>query len=301
MPSTEPEIRTNWGRWGSADEIGALNLITPERTRAAAHAVRSGRVVCLGRPLRHDVPRVADRTGPTHLLTVDGGDYAAGAVGAGGAYFADDFIAMPVGTGTHVDALAHAWSDAGLYNGHHPNSVRSRGARRCGIDKVPGIVTGGVLADICRLHGVSALAPSHLVTPAELEAATDGLGAPVGPGDALLIRTGWLTPESLAGRDRSRLESEEPGIGLEAADWIAERDIALVGADTLGVEVFPSERPELRTPVHVQLISRLGVHLIELLDLEELAELRPGRFLFVLAALRIHGGVNSPVNPLAIL
>jgi kynurenine formamidase len=301
MSSTEPQTRTNWGRWGPADEIGALNLITNERTREATQLVKSGRVVSLGRPLRHDLPRVADRTGPTHVLTVDGGDYAAGAVGAAGAFFADDFIAMPVGTGTHVDALAHAWSPAGLYNGHDPNTVRSRGARRCGIDKIPGIVTGGVLADICRLHDVTALPPSHLITPAELEAATDGAGTPAGAGDALLIRTGWLTPANLEGRDRSTLEREEPGIGHDAADWIADRDIALVGADNMGVEVFPEEDPALRTPIHVQLISRLGVHLIELLDLEELAEVRPERFLFVLAPLRIHGGVNSPVNPLAIL
>jgi kynurenine formamidase len=299
MSSTEPQARTNWGRWGPDDEIGALNLITPERTREAARGVQSGRVVSLGRPLRHDVPRVADRTGPTHVLTVDGGDYAAGAVGAGGAYFADDFLAMPVGTGTHIDALAHAWSPDGLYNGHDPHTVRSRGARRCGIDKIPGIVTGGVLADICRLHGVAALDPSHLITAAELEAATAGVE--VSPGDALLIRTGWLTPENLAGRDPATLEREEPGIGLEAAVWIAQRDIALVGADNMGVEVFPEEEPGARTPIHVELISRLGVHLVELLDLEELSGLAPGRFLFVLAALRLHGGVNSPANPLAIL
>jgi kynurenine formamidase len=251
--------------------------------------------------LRHDLPRVADRPGPTHVLTVDGGDYAAGAIGGGGAYFADDCIAMPVGTGTHLDALAHAWSDAGLYNGHDPRTVRSRGARRCGIDKLPGIVTGGVLADICRLHDVPALAPSHVITAAELEAATDGIGTPVASGDALLIRTGWLTPENLADRDPRTLEREEPGIGAEAAEWIAESDIAIVGADNMGIEVFPEEDPAARAPIHVQLISRLGVHLVELLDLEELAALRPGRFLFVVAALRIHGGVNSPVNPLAIL
>jgi kynurenine formamidase len=301
MPSTNHQPTSNWGRWGAADEIGALNLITPERTRAAAHGVREGRVLSLGLPLRHDLPRVEDRPGPTHILTVDGGDYAAGARGAGGAFFADDFVSMPVGTGTHIDALAHAWSADGLYNGHDPNTVRSRGARYCGIDKIPGIVTGGVLADVCALHGVPALAPSHLITAAELEAATDGAGAPVGAGDALLIRTGWLTPANLEGRDRRRLEREEPGIGTEAAAWIAERDIALVGADTLGVEVFPEEDPNARAPIHVQLISRLGVHLVEMRDLEQLAALRPGRFLFVLAPLRIHGGVNSPVNPLAIL
>ncbi len=292
----------NWGRWGAEDEIGALNLIGAPQTRQATASVSEGRVVALGRPLRHDTVRVADRPGPVHLMTVDGGDYAAGARGAGGASFADDFVSMPLGSGTHIDALAHAWGPEGLYNGHDPDTVRSRGARYCGIDKIPGIVTGGVLADVCALHGGGPLAPSHLITPAELEAATIGTGAPVAPGDALLIRTGWLSPENLEGRDRGALERTEPGIGTDAARWIADRDIAIVGADNIGVEVFPEEDPALRSPIHVMLIARFGVHLIELLDLEELAGLAPGRrFMFVLAALRVHGAVNSPVNPLAVL
>jgi kynurenine formamidase len=292
---------TNWGRWGAEDEIGALNLIGAAQTRAAAANVNHGRVVALGRPLRHDIVRVADRPGPVHLMTVDGGDYAAGARGAGGASFADDFVSMPLGSGTHIDALAHAWGPDGLYNGHDPNTVRSRGARHCGIDRIPGVVTGGVLADVCALHGGGPLAPSHLITAAELDAATAGTGTPVAPGDALLIRTGWLTAENLEGRDRSTLEKEEPGIGSEAARWIADHDVALVGADNLGVEVFPEEDPTRRSPIHVMLISRFGIHLIELLDLEELAGQAPGRFMFMLAALRVHGAVNSPVNPLAVL
>jgi len=301
MSSADLGAKSNWGRWSDADEIGALNLITGERVVEAAGAVASGQVVSLAREIRHDVARTAERNGPTLILTTDGGDYAAGAAGAGGAYFADDFIAMPVATGTHIDSLAHAWSERGLYNGHDPNQVRSRGAKRCGIGKVEGIVTAGVLADVCALNGVDRLPPSYAISADELERATAGKGNEVGPGDALLIRTGWLSPASLAERSAAELEASEPGIGMDAAEWIAERDVAVVGADNIGVEVFPPEDPEVRAPIHVWLISGLGVHLIELLDLERLAELDPGRFLFVAAPLRLRGAVNSPLNPLAIL
>jgi kynurenine formamidase len=297
-----PDVRVgNWGRWSADDEIGALNLITAEHVAHAASLVRTGRVISLGRVLRHDVARVAERNGPTHVLTVDGGDYAAGARPPGGVYTADDFLAMPLATGTHIDALAHVWTSDGLYNGHDPNLVRSRGAKVCGIDKVEGIVTGAVLADICRLHDVPVLPPSHVITKDELENATVGVGAAPEPGDALLIRTGWLGRENLEHLEPGRLEREEPGIGKEAVAWIAERDIAVVGADTLGVEVLPAEDGSAGTPMHVELIARLGVHLIELLELDELALLEPKRFLFVVAPLRIRGAVNSPVNPLAIL
>jgi kynurenine formamidase len=297
----EQETPSNWGRWSPDDEVGTLNLITPECVREATRLVTHGEVLSLARVIRHDMVRTAERTPPTIVLTTDGGDYAAGAAATGGVAFADDFMAMPVATGTHIDSLAHAWSPEGLYNGHDPNTVRSRGARYCGIDKVSGLVTGGVLADICRLHGTDALPPSHVVTVAELEAATEGLGNPVGSGDALLVRTGWLTPANLEGRDLATIEREEPGLGIEAARWIAERDVAVVGADNIGVEVFPSQDPQLRAPLHVALINRLGVYMIELLDLEELAGRRPGRFLFIAAPLRLRGAVNSPLNPLAVL
>src|SRR5580692_3928589 len=71
--------RSNWGRWSADDEIGALNLITAQHTASAASLAVTGRVVSLSRVLRHDIVRVPERAGPTIVLTVDGGDYAAGA------------------------------------------------------------------------------------------------------------------------------------------------------------------------------------------------------------------------------
>ena len=38
---------SNWGRWGSDDEVGALNLITPAKRRAAAGLVQEGFTVSL--------------------------------------------------------------------------------------------------------------------------------------------------------------------------------------------------------------------------------------------------------------
>jgi kynurenine formamidase len=301
MGDANAKAATNWGRWGPDDQIGALNLITTDVVRDSASLIAEGRVISLARVIRHDIVRVADRPGPTHILTVDGGDYAAGAKAPGGAYVADDFIAMPLATGTHIDALAHVWSADGLYNGHDANLVRSRGAKVCGIENVAGVVTSAVLADIPRLHGMESLPPSHVITVDELEAATAGNGAPVQSGDGLLLRTGWLTTASLAAHDPSTWERNEPGIGAEAVEWIARHDVALVGADTLGVEVLPAEDGSAGAPLHVRLLCDLGVHLVELLDLETLAAAEPKRFMLVIAPLRIRGAINSPVNPLAIL
>src|SRR5688572_27354872 len=42
---------SNWGRWGKDDEVGAVNLITPEKRRSAAALVRTGTAVSLMRAL----------------------------------------------------------------------------------------------------------------------------------------------------------------------------------------------------------------------------------------------------------
>ena len=38
---------SNWGRWGKDDELGAINLITPAKRKAAAAQVREGVSVSL--------------------------------------------------------------------------------------------------------------------------------------------------------------------------------------------------------------------------------------------------------------
>lgn len=299
MVSKEP--KSNWGRWSDDDELGTANLITPAKVVDAAGLVTTGRVVNLGRIIRHDTVRVADRPAPIYVLTVDGGDYAAGARDVGGAYSADDMLCMPTSTGTHVDGLAHVWSSDGLYNGHSPNLVRSRGAKVCGIEKVGGIVTRGVLCDICAIKGVAALPPSYEITAADLDEATAGLSRGVEPGDALLIRTGWLSDKTANEDDMRALVYDEPGLGREAATWIAERDVAVLGCDNLGIELLPEADREEYMPVHVALLNKLGMYLIEAIDLDELARSERLEFMFMMAPLRIRGGVGSPLNPLAVL
>jgi len=51
------------------------------------------------------------------------------------------------------------------------------------------------------------------------------------PGDAILFNTGW---GSLWMKNNDRFNSGEPGIGLEVARWVVEKDLALTAADTWG-------------------------------------------------------------------
>jgi kynurenine formamidase len=294
--SVSEQRTSNWGRWGADDQRGALNLVTPEKTAQACALVREGRVISLGRQIRYGMLKTEDRPTPTYVLTVDAGDYAAGARTFGRAKIADDFMSFSPGVGTHLDGLAHVWEGDQLYNGHDANGVRSRGAKVLGIQNVDNVVTRGVLFDVAALHG-GPLPESHVITVEEMERCAQQAGG-VQPGDVALIRTGWLLDDS---RPAKELESLSPGIGVDSARWLAERDVVLVGSDNFGVEAFPVEVPEAYVPVHIMLLREFGIYLLELVDLEALAASGAKEFLFALAPLKIRGGINSPVNPLAIV
>lgn len=286
---------TNWGRWGPDDEAGALNLITAEETRTAVRLVKDGRIVTLGQPLGPDLVVPHHRKRVERLMVRDGGDYAAGARRPGGFQFAEDVVSFATHSGTHIDALAHTWYDDKLYNGYPSTTVRSTsGAQRCGAEQLHPIVTRGLLLN---LAAAGDLGPGDAITRDHLLGAVNACGTEPRPGDAILIRTGWL---GAAIHDPDRYLSGEPGLDPSAAQWLADADVAVVGADNFAVEVMPFI-DEVRFPVHQLLIRDHGVPLIEGLILDELAQLIDGPFLFIAAPIPVIGGTAGPVCPLAIL
>lgn len=292
----------NWGRWGVDDERGTLNLLTPEKILAAASLIVAGVTYPLGlqistkRSLAH-----AGRPKPMHFMTLDGGDFAAGVQLHGGSEYADDYLMLPCHGTTHVDALAHYWSERRLYNGFSSDRVRSYGATRCGIEHVGSIVSRGVLLDVARHHGVDYLPLGHCITVEEIEAVLRHKSTAISAGDCVLVRTGWPT---IFDRDPDEYHRGAPGIGVAAAQWLADRDVCAVGADTVAVEVHGADDRydggSVAPSVHPLLIRDYGIYLLEMLDLEALAADGVVEFLFVLAPLQIVGGTASPVNPLAI-
>jgi kynurenine formamidase len=286
-----------WGRWGAEDERGALNLIGPSQVQRAAALVRSGKVVSLAQPLSPRTPVPKHRAGVQHFMGRDGGDYAAGARRPGGFQFAEDTVVMPLHIGTHIDALCHAWCDDCLYNGFSGQGTRSTtGALRCGVDKMSPIVTRGVLLDLVRLHG-AALSPRASIGRNDLQRAADAASVVIEPGDAVLIRTGW---QETVGASAAVSFDEEPGIDVDAALWLAEAGVAMVGADNFAIEAIPFPVGTV-FPVHQRLIRDFGVPLLEGLVLQPLTDHDQAQFLFVAAPLPVAGGTGSPLAPVAVL
>lgn len=288
--------REAWGRWGSEDEVGAVNLIGCSERRGAFEQVSEGRVISLAQCLNEATPRSPHRRGLAHFMDRDGGDYAAGARRPGGFQFAEDTVILPTHSGTHIDALCHVWYEDQLYNGFSSDEIRSTsGAARCGVEKIPPIVARGVLIDLWDERTPPGVGDAF--GRRALQQACERTGTRLLPGDVVVIRTGWLERASAEGLDYF---DGEPGIDEPAAVWLAEQGVSVVGADNYAVECIPSPDGQV-FPVHQRLIRDFGIPILEGLVLSELASTGRTQFLFCVAPLPLQGATGSPVHPIAIL
>lgn len=287
----------NWGRWGPDDERGALNLLTGARVRAAARLVTTGEVLSLALPLSQRTAMPAGRPGLHHAMMRDAGDYALGGRVLGRSRFSDDVVMLATHTGTHIDALAHVWYGDELYNGFDQAAIRSTGARRCGVDKLGPVVGRGVLIDVAGHLRTPALNAGQAVGRGLLADTCRTVSIDVRPGDVVLMRTGWLGRHA---EEPAGYFEGEPGLDLDGAAWLAERDVAAVGADNYAVEQLPPVSDE-GFPVHEFLLRDHGIPLMEGMVLDALASRDVREFLFMAAPLPLQGGTASPIVPLAVL
>jgi kynurenine formamidase len=287
-----------WGRYGADDERGAANLLSPACVQRALSCVATGRVYSLALPLTDGGGPLATHRAPMrHYMTRAGSDYAAGLPERGAFGFADDVITVATHGTTHLDALAHVWQEGLMYNGFPATEVTSIGARRCGIDKTGPIVTRALIVDLVP-EGRPWLEPGEAVGVDRLVDLVGSLGVAPEPGDALLLRTGWI--EHWRSGTLPDVGSW-PGLHPDCGAWIAEREFVLVGADNMAVEVGPSPLPGEAAPMHVELIRGHGIYLMELVDLAELVASGSGTGLLAVNPLRIERGAGSPVAPLVVV
>ena len=159
----------NWGRWGYEDELGTLNLLTPDMVRAAAALVRSGRQVTMAIPM--NTAAGPDNPSPVIHHVVQGHDID---IKSSTLTVATDYLGIEFhgDCHTHMDALCHIAYKGCVYNGRPAQEVMtSRGATALDVTSYRnGLVGRGVLMDVPRYRGVRWLEPGEAVTRAELEA-----------------------------------------------------------------------------------------------------------------------------------
>ena len=285
---------SNWGRWGPDDEIGTLNLITPEKRKEASSLVQNGVTVSLAR--NTDNIESVDNPCPVEWEMINATRNGA-----------SDRIAFRCihGLGiTHIDGFGHRFFDGKMWNGVEmaQTVTMEEGAKvNSVLTMKDGIVTRGVLYDIPRLKGVDYLEPGYRVTVDDLEAWEEMTGVSVGPGDAMLFRWGrWARREAEGPFDTWE---ESAGLDNTVIPWLKERDISILGWETPGY----TPRPEGDLPtlsLHDFALTMLGIHLIDRSDLGALADMAAAQgrweFMLTIAPLPIPNGTGSPVNPIAI-
>jgi kynurenine formamidase len=154
-----------------------------------------------------------------------------------------------------------------------------------------------VLLDVAAARGLDALPPGYLVSDDDLAAASQAQGVTPRRGDCILVRTGngrlYDDPEAYL---------RGPGIGPDAARWLAELEPWLCGADNVAFDVPDNDDPDLGTlPCHTVLIVEAGIYIVENLNLEELARAGCSEFLFVCLPMKLKGVTGSPVRPVALV
>ena len=278
----------NWGRWGEDDEIGALNLITPEKRLQAVALVQEGFSVSLAADA--DTVQAVDNSNPyEHEMLGIGSDRIS--------------VSYHGYAHTHIDALAHWQIDGAFYNGYTPDAdaVLESGHEKNSIHNLKdGVLTRGVLIDVPRFRGLPYLEPGTPIYVEDLEAWEEQTGVRISSGDALFIRTGAWARREAEGPWLKGRRGQSAGLHPSVIPWLKERDVALVGSD-VPPYVAPSNLPGA---VHDFGMVYLGIHMFDNCDLEALGEAASARdrweFLLIAAPLPIRGGTGSPLNPIAV-
>lgn len=297
---------SNWGRWGSDDQRGTLNLITNDVRKKAASLIREGVSVSCTWPMRGqragvagDMTRFMLETGEglhedgRSPLSMFGGMDADMTMRARWAieHVAYEFHGMGI---THLDAPCHYFWDGQLYNGAPATTVSAAfGASRSAVTEARGgFMTRGILVDLADLN--------RAATPQDVEEALGRAGLDVQPGDALFLRTGL---------SRIRHAGEEPpatfvgGWDATMLPWLREKDVSAIGSDVANDTAPTAGFREMYAPIHIVGLVALGLWLIDNLDLEELAATcaQYNRWDFHLAVqpLPMEGATGSAVNPIA--
>ena len=284
------EEYSNWGRWGEDDQRGAANLMTDAKRLEAAALIQTGTTVSLANDFVTE--KAVDVPEPYRLqmrISQEGQN--------SGDRIAIDFHGVAF---SHLDALCHVFYKDKIFNGFDfRDVVTDDGCSRMDTTAMKdGLVTRAVLVDMPRLKGVPYLEAGTKLYREDIEMWEKYAGVTLGPGDALLLRTGRWARRADEGPSR-----ELSGWDATVMPFLAERDIALLGADA--VHEAPGSVPGLGfNPIHRYAIVARGMNLLDNLNLDDAAEtaarLNRWEFMLVVAPVRVAGGTGSPVNPIAI-
>jgi kynurenine formamidase len=313
-----------WGWvWGDDDQLGNLNELSPELTLKALSRVEEGKVYDLGlaydrRSYKfegHNEGEIISFRTPDGLNTQEDIDFVTSeednslnTTWASNALFISDNVA------TQIDALGHIYegSPPHAYNGFRSEEIQGDfGLLKLGADTIPPIIAPATMIDVAGSVGEDPLPESFGIGPDRFQEALDKQGVDIDPLDVVLVRTGtagvWLKGDGVGANNDEIAKPDSAGLTVSGAKWLVEEKGALaVGTDTSGIEVLPpSEQLDDGTsfnPVHIYLLARQGVHILEYHNQEDLAEDEVYKFAYILGVNKIRGtAAGTVLRPIGIV
>jgi kynurenine formamidase len=327
MAVNDEPLTENWApsEWGADDKVGAPNRTTPAMVLKAVKLVKQGKVATLGKVYQQDAPAFGSRG---WRMTIPGLP-TGGPFGPQKLVYNDEYLSTEIGQiGTQFDGPGHIGviTSKGnyFYNGHFTEDadVSTYGLGPLGVEHVAqkGFVCRGVLLDAVALRGgqlpvpvANDMSDPGIVTDADIEAMVARQGIdPIGEGDCVFLYTGhgdiwhpkqWDSFDAAEKSSRiAQFNSGEPGFGLSACEYLADRKIILWGSDTWASEAvgkgFGGENPQ-PFECHIKMMTKRGVWNIENLDFSQLIADQAYEFLFAWSPLKMKGATGSPGNPIA--
>ena len=284
-------------KWGAEDEIGSANLMTAASVLAASKLIKQGKTQHLGVIIDKDTPAFGPRS--LNLQIVQPGQEWGRSSFANGFNYNDDMFQGWFGIGSQLDGLSHPGQHGMFYNCNEGKDfVQTTGVTKMGIEKVPPMVARGVVLDMAAHAGVTYLKGGQYFSVADVKAVEEKQGTPIREGDVVLFHTGWT--ENMMAQDPQTWGSQEPGISEEVAQYLADKNVVAVGADTWGVDVVPPQNKDNIFGGHIILMVQNGIYLLETMQTGPLIRDKAFEFFFVLGPHRVRGSVQAMIDPIAI-
>jgi kynurenine formamidase len=299
-------LKVSKSPWGPRDEIGRLNWITRDTNRAILEHLDGSHVFDLNVEYFIGMPSWVAAGDPPYgiwMTHTPQGSINDNLSGVGSAVhrkysYCGDSIHLYTHCGTHIDTLNHLGFYGQFWNGWTADkNLGSRIWNKGGPENFPPVIARGVLLDIAGMKGTDCLPDSYAVTPKDLQTAARRQKVELRKKDIVLIRTGRMNawPDFHGYLDRT------PGISLASAKWLCEEVGAMcIGADTIALEVLPSEEENVFLPVHAYMFATAGAQIIEVVNTEEIAAEKQYEFAFLGFPLKLRGATGAPMPAYAV-
>jgi kynurenine formamidase len=299
-------VKVSKSPWGPRDEIGRLNWITRDTNRAILEHLDGSHVFDLNVEFFIGMPSWVAAGDPPYgiwMTHTPQGSINDNLSGVGSAVhkkysYCGDSIHLYTHCGTHIDTLNHLGHYGKFWNGWTADKeLGSRIWNKGGPENFPPVIAHGVMLDVAGMKGVDCLPDSYAATPRDLQSTARKQGVKLRKGDVVLVRTGRMT----AWPDFHGYLDGTPGISLASAKWLCEEVGAMcIAADTIALEVLPSEEPNVFLPVHAYMFATAGCQIIEVVNMEEIAAQKQYEFAFLGFPLKLRGATGAPMPSYAV-